>query len=131
MRQAKGRILYAASRHRPRIAGPDHQITGALTPLPIRDENHHRALQAGVDNSAPNIGFMEDYPLGVVWRLRGSTGFVIPAQAGIQSKLLMQVAFKGWWDGGVRLAEKRRAAHSGAGRNLERRAPRRTGFHRS
>jgi len=95
MRQAMGCIHYAASRHRPRIAGPDHKITGALTPLHIRDEIHIRAFVAGVDNSAPNISFMEEYPLRVVWRLRGSTGFVIPAQAGIQSKLLMQVAFMG------------------------------------
>ena len=95
MRQAMGCIHYAASRHRPRIAGPDHKITGALTPLHIRDAIQYTASMPGEDNSAPNIGFMEEYPPRVVWRLRGSTGFVIPAQAGIQSKLLIQVAFMG------------------------------------
>ena len=88
--------------HRPRIAGPDHKITGALTPLHIRDGVYIKALWAGVDNSAPNIGFMGRIPSGgcvlksalrvsvVVFREGRVAGFeypfkpLIPAKAGIQ-----------------------------------------------
>jgi len=51
-----------------------------------RRKGHHTRVAMGGDNSAPNIGLVKDYPLGVVWEGGGSTLVpFIPVKTGIQS----------------------------------------------